>query len=123
MFSSAVSVGIRLKDWKTKPIWSRRTWVSALSSSVREVGAADEDLAGGERVEAGHAVHQRGLARARRAHDRGEAAGLEVDGDAVEGPHLGVAGAVDLDGVDGAGGRRGGRRRGGSVAVVTARRH
>ncbi len=31
MFSSAVRVGIRLKDWKTKPIRSRRSWVSVLS--------------------------------------------------------------------------------------------
>ena len=40
MFSSAFSVGIRLKDWNTKPTWSRRTWVSCLSfSSVRSVPA------------------------------------------------------------------------------------
>ena len=31
MFSPAVSVGTRLKDWKTKPISSRRSRVSALS--------------------------------------------------------------------------------------------
>ena len=34
MFSSAVSVGTRLKDWKTKPISSRRSRVSALSLSA-----------------------------------------------------------------------------------------
>ena len=28
MFSSAVSVGSRLKDWKTKPMWRRRSLVS-----------------------------------------------------------------------------------------------
>ena len=33
MFSSAVSVGTRLNDWKTNPIWSRRSRVSALSPS------------------------------------------------------------------------------------------
>jgi hypothetical protein len=33
MFSSAVSVGSRLKAWKTKPILSRRSVVSRLSSS------------------------------------------------------------------------------------------
>jgi len=32
MFSRAESVGTRLKDWKTKPIRSRRSFVSALSS-------------------------------------------------------------------------------------------
>ena len=34
MFSSALSVGTRLKDWKTNPTCSRRTLVRALSSSV-----------------------------------------------------------------------------------------
>ena len=34
MFSAAVSVGTRLKDWKTKPILSRRSRVSPASSSV-----------------------------------------------------------------------------------------
>jgi hypothetical protein len=33
MFSSAVSVGTRLNDWNTNPIWSRRSRVSALSPS------------------------------------------------------------------------------------------
>ncbi len=47
-----------------------------------------------------------------RAHDRRELAGLERDGDAVEGADLAVADAVDLDGVDGAG-RGPGRGRGG----------
>ncbi len=32
MFSRAVSVGIRLKDWKTNPIWSRRICVRPASS-------------------------------------------------------------------------------------------
>ena len=57
-----------------------------------------------ERVEAGERVHERRLAGARRAHDRGEPAGREVDGDAVERTDLGLALAVDLGGVDGAGG-------------------
>ena len=33
MFSSAVSVGTRLKVWKTKPMRSRRSSVSSLSDS------------------------------------------------------------------------------------------
>ena len=33
MFSSAFSVGSRLKAWKTKPTLSRRSWVSFLSFS------------------------------------------------------------------------------------------
>ena len=32
MFSAAVSIGSRLKNWKMKPMWSRRSWVSAVSS-------------------------------------------------------------------------------------------
>ena len=55
-------------------------------------------------VEPGEAVHQRRLARARRAHDRGEATGRELDGHAVEGADLVLAAAVHLDGVDDAGG-------------------
>jgi hypothetical protein len=31
-FSSAVSDGSRLKNWKTNPMWSRRNSVSSLSS-------------------------------------------------------------------------------------------
>jgi len=33
MFSSAESIGSRLKNWNTKPMWSRRSFVSAVSSS------------------------------------------------------------------------------------------
>ena len=33
MFSAAVSVGTRLKDWKIKPIRSRRNLVIPVSSS------------------------------------------------------------------------------------------
>ena len=60
--------------------------------------------AGRERVEAGERVHERRLAGARRAHDRGEATGLEVDGHVVERTDLGLALAVDLRRVDGPGG-------------------
>ena len=55
-------------------------------------------------------MQQRRLARARRAHDRGEAAALEGDGDVVQGRHGGVPGAVELGDADGAA-RQGGRRR------------
>ena len=33
MFSSAVSIGSRLKNWKMKPMWRRRSLVSSLSPS------------------------------------------------------------------------------------------
>ena len=71
-----------------------------------EVDVADEDLAVGEVVEPGEGVHQRRLAGARRAHDGGEAAGGELDVDAVEGADGAVALAVDLGGADGPGGDR-----------------
>ena len=32
-FSSAVSIGSRLKNWKTKPMWRRRSFVSSVSPS------------------------------------------------------------------------------------------
>ena len=116
MFSAAVSVGSRLYAWNTKPTRSRRSTVSSLSLERAELDAVDEHLAAGERVEAGDAVHQRRLARARRAHDRRVAAAFEVDGDVVEGDDRGLARAVDLRGVscagDGAGRGSGGQRRG-----------
>ena len=34
MFSSAVSIGSRLKNWKTKPMWRRRSLVRSESLSV-----------------------------------------------------------------------------------------
>ena len=34
MFSSAVSIGSRLKNWKMKPTWRRRSFVSPVSPSV-----------------------------------------------------------------------------------------
>jgi hypothetical protein len=33
MFSSAVSIGSRLKNWKTKPMWRRRSFVRSVSPS------------------------------------------------------------------------------------------
>ena len=56
-----------------------------------ELGAVDLDRAAGRPVEPGEDVHQRGLAGARRAHDRAEAAALEVDAHAVERVDGGVA--------------------------------
>jgi hypothetical protein len=70
-----------------------------------EVGVPDVRPAGGEGVEAGRAVQQRRLAGAGRAHDRGKAAGHELDRDTVQGTHLDLARAVDLDRVLGPGRR------------------
>ena len=56
-----------------------------------EVDAVDHDRARGRAVEAGEDVHQGRLARARRAHDRRQPAGRELDRDAVERGHRGLA--------------------------------
>ena len=96
MFSSAVSVGTRLNDWKTNPIWSRRSRVSALSPSDAELLVADHHLARGRGVQRRAAVHQRRLARPGRPHDRGEDTRLDVERDPVERPHLGRTRAVGL---------------------------
>ena len=88
MFSSAVSVGTRLKDWKTNPISSRRSRVSALSLSA-ELLVADEHRPGVGGVERGAAVHQRRLARPARPHDRGELPGGQVEAHVVERAHHG----------------------------------
>jgi hypothetical protein len=56
-----------------------------------ELDAVEDDGARGRAVEAGEDVHERGLAGARGAHDRGEAAGREVDADAVERADGGLA--------------------------------
>ena len=45
MFSSAVSIGSRLKNWKMNPMCSRRSFVSSVSLSPAELGAGDQHLA------------------------------------------------------------------------------
>ncbi len=68
----ASSTGSRLKDWKMKPTLSRRSSVRRLSSSVVSSTPSRRDACPSRPVEAGEDVHERRLARARRAHDRGE---------------------------------------------------
>ena len=83
-----------------------------------EVDVADEHLALGQVVEPGEGVHQRRLAGARRAHDGGEAAGVELDVDGVEGADDAVALAVGLGGRHGTSGDGTSRRPGGGGVVV-----
>jgi len=64
-------------------------------AQARQLGAADPDPAAGHRVKAGHAVHQRGLARPRRPHHRGERAGRDVQADRVQRGDRGRAMPVD----------------------------
>ena len=94
MFSSAVSVGSRLNDWNTKPMCRRRSLVELLVGHVGDVVAADLHAAVGRAVEAGEQVHERRLAGARRAHDGGELAGGDLEGDAAQGVDGGLALAV-----------------------------
>ena len=93
-FSSAVRTGSRLKNWKTKPSLSRRSLVSSPSSRSVISTAVELDRARGRLVEAGEDVHQGRLARARGAHDRGEAVALEAGADPGERVDGGVALAV-----------------------------
>ena len=76
MLSPSVSVGSRLKNWNTKPMRSRRSRVSASSSSARGRGPRAR-RARRRPVHGAAQVEQRGLATARRPHQRHEVAGLE----------------------------------------------
>ena len=102
MFSAAVSVGMRLNAWKTKPMRSRRSFVSFFSLSRPSSTSPIQTEPLVSRSSPASVCMQRRLARARRAHDGGEARGCEVDADAVERPDFGFARAVHLGGVDGA---------------------
>jgi hypothetical protein len=72
-----------------------------------ECGVADDGITAAERVETGHAVHERRLARPGRAHDRCEAAAGEGDVDGVERDDAGVTVAVHLGQRASAGGGHG----------------
>ena len=77
MLSPRVSVGSRLKNWKTKPMRSRRSRVSASSSRPP---TSRPSIARRPRVRPIHRaaqVQQRGLAAARRPHQGHEVAGFE----------------------------------------------
>ena len=74
MFSSAFSIGSRLKNWKTKPMCSRRSFVRSVSLSVVISVPAIVTRARGRLVEAGEDVHQRRLARPGRPHHGGQLA-------------------------------------------------
>jgi len=67
---------------------------------LAELDVAEQHLSRGEPVQARQAVQQRRLARAGRAHDRGERARGELRGDRVERPDRRRARAVDLYSLD-----------------------
>ena len=95
-----------------------------------QIAAGDEDVPGCGGVQAGQAVQEGVLARARRAHDGDELAAAHGQAHAVQGGHPRLAGAVDLGEVPGldhdVGGRGGGgsrRRLGGPVREGWGVRH
>ena len=67
----------------------------ALVVEMSELVAVDDDGAGARLVEPGEQVHERGLAGAGRAHDRGELAAWEAGRDVAEGVHCSLALPVD----------------------------
>ena len=115
MFSSAVRVGTRLKDWKMKPTRSRRTIVSCFSD--RPVSSTSPIHVSPEVSRSRPAMH---CIRVDLPDPEGpmiavKAPVAELDVDPVDRPHLGVALPVDL-------GRAHGPRRG-RGEHSTARRH
>ena len=77
-------------------------------AELGDVLAADRHAARGRAVEPGEDVHQRRLAGARRAHDRGQLAGGDAEIDAAERVDAGFALAVaahEAGGFDDGGGR------------------
>ena len=85
-FSVAVSDGSRLKNWKTKPRWSRRRRVRSRVVGTVDPLAGDGHLAGRRSLEPSEHVQQRALARSRGPHDRDELAARRREVDVVERP-------------------------------------
>ena len=75
----------RLKD-EADPIPPQLGQVLVVETA--EVGVTDQDPARGQRVQTGQAVHERGLARSRPAHDGGELPLGEGHVDVIEGLSL-----------------------------------
>ena len=83
-FSRTVRSSSRWKNWKTKPTFARRNRAAAVSlrRSTRTPSTTISPDVG--RSSAADEVEQRRLAAARRAHDRGDPPGLDVEVDRVE---------------------------------------
>ena len=95
-FSTALSTGMRLNDWNTKPIDDARSRVRSASLISWSDAAVEDDTTAVDVVEAGEAVEQCGLARARGAHHRDELTGTHAQVHVPQRPHLAGPGAVDL---------------------------
>ena len=90
------SAGSRLKPWKMKPILRLRRSASALRLSVGDLDAVQHVRAGGGAVQAADQVHEGGLAGAGRPHHHHELARPDLERDAAQGRHHGVAHVVLL---------------------------
>ena len=78
-FSTAVSVGIRLNCWKTKPNERRRSSASCGVAAAAEVAAVEGHRARAGPVERAEDLQERRLARAARALEREELARLDLE--------------------------------------------
>ena len=102
MFSSRVSTGSRLKNWKMKPTLSRRSSVRSLVVEMPESSTPStttEPEVG--RSSPARMCIKRRLARARRAHDRHERPAREIQRHARERVDGGLALAEAAAQVDG----------------------
>ena len=76
---------MRLKVWKTKPIFSRRRTEVCEGAEAGGVHAVDEDAAAGGLVDAADQVEQGRFAAAAGAGDGEEFAAIDGEAEAVEG--------------------------------------
>ena len=118
MFSAAVSIGSRLKNWKMKPMWSRRSWVSAVSSRspISWPATVTEPEVGLSRP--ARMCISVDLPEPGRPHHGRQAAAGDVDGHVAQGMDGGVAVAVAADQVAGRDDGLGGAMRVGISSAV-----
>ena len=84
MFSSAVSVGIRLNCWKTNPNERSRSSARSPSRMLGEIAPLEEDVAAGGPIERAEELKERRLPGAARAFESDELTGLDAQVDALE---------------------------------------
>ena len=96
MFSYTSRTGMRLKDWKMKPIFLAPVARQLLVAEALDFLAVDEDPPLARRVDTAEHVEHRALARSRGAGDREELAPLYLEIDAPQGLDLGLAEHVML---------------------------
>ena len=111
-FSSADRVGIRLKNWKTKPIERRRKMVTSSSDMLRDRRAVDQESPAVGASSPPIRCNSVLFPEPDGPDDGDELAGRNVERDARQSFHLGVALTIALrDAADGQHGREDGRTR------------